>query len=103
MAKKKTTKAAPAPAPIVTRGPVTKRDGTSDASAGTEPEVQTETGDEVENAVEPATVTAPDHTAIHGAESIVGEPGGREYYLWVGGRRYVHVGEHGDRWVYRPD
>jgi hypothetical protein len=46
---------------------------------------------------------APDHTAIHGSESIVADNDDRAYYLWSGGRRYVHVGEYNGKWVYRPD
>jgi len=48
--------------------------------------------------VEPAAEA--DHTAIHGIDSIVSDE--REYRLWLDGRCYVHVGEHGGRWVYRP-
>jgi hypothetical protein len=45
--------------------------------------------------------TPPDHTSIHGVESIVSNE--RSYYIVVDGRRYVHVGEYGGEWVYRPD
>ena len=70
-----------------------------------EPEQHGET--QVADAVEPAEPPAAEDTsyrAAHGADSIVERDGDeRGYFLWRDGRRYVHVGEHGDRWVYRPD
>jgi len=96
MAKKKpdTKRAVPPPA-----APVTKRDGTSDASPGTEPEVtDTEVSDEVADGVDPA----PDHTALHGIDSVLGDEGVKEYRIVHEGKPYVHVGEWGNQWVYRP-
>ncbi len=53
----------------------------------------------------PAELSAPepDHTALHGTESIIDPTGERSYYIKVDGQRYVHVGEHNGQWVYRPD
>jgi hypothetical protein len=44
-----------------------------------------------------------DHTALHGVDSVLGDEGVKEYRIAVGGKPYVHVGEWGTRWVYRPD
>lgn len=57
---------------------------------------------EPEPLVAPEPDAAPDHRAVHGADSIVDDE--RDYHIRRDGQRYVHVGEAADgRWVYRPD
>ncbi len=43
-----------------------------------------------------------DHRAVHGDSAIIA-PARSDYHIRVGGQRYVHVGEFGNDWVYRPD
>ena len=92
--------------------PVTKRDGTSDPSPGTEPEVEphptvVEADLDAQIAAlqkkKAALAPPPDHRTLYGSEAIVDPNGEKSYHAWVDGRRYVHVGEHNGEWVYRPD
>ena len=55
------------------------------------------------DAAEPAAETAaPDHRAVHGSTSILGDVGVKDYRIVHEGTPYVHVGEWGNQWVYRP-
>jgi hypothetical protein len=82
------------------------------------PDPERETEPEIVHEVAPAVDPAPareiaaaestpvaaedaDHRRVHGADSIVDDE--HAYNLWRGGQRFVHVGEYGGQWVYRPD
>lgn len=75
---------------------------THEVATGVDPAPESET-----EAAEPAAATdsptVGDHRVRHGVDSIIAAADDRSYYLWVDGQRYVHVGEHDGRWVYRPD